>query len=629
MQIKCWGLVIGLICLIVQAGAQTAAPVLQSDTIASVEGYKRDGDRVTPVDVTDKSVPFAKALRVKSAAPSDVTYESAMLWVTKAAVKKGDLLVAHFYVRNTAPKSGPLRVDVTFQLKDEPYTPTLVASAPVDTDAWQSYAIPFRAIMDYPAGVSTFQLRYSLAAQRFEVGGVEVVNHGPVSHPIPAGLAKTFAYYYPGRGDAKAAWRVAALKRIEDSRKGDMAITVVNSKGAPMANAVVSLEQIQSPFVWGTAASAISMVCNVDTGDSARPCPDLDQVDKEPVTPNDYRRLRKELLANFNGVSFYNDLKWTEWHRERQLALDGIAWLKRNKMPLTRGHNLIWPSFTPDFLMPNDVINAKTPAAEVKRVIAAHFKDVLTTLRGQVPEWDVVNEPFTNTDVQGRLASPNVKAIKGVLPVSEVATWFSVARKHDPGALLFVNDFNILDSLNPAKLANDVALVKMVKERGAPVDGIGFQGHFGVSGPVFTDMQKAIDDFSPLVKTMSLTEFDFETLDPSLQRDVMDDVMTFIYSQPKFNLFQMWGFWDGDHWLGNGPLYHHDWALKPSGEVWKRLTQETWRTRANLAADGEGRVTLRTFYGRYKVSVLVLGGKLCVSEVSFVKAGEMVVPADC
>jgi GH35 family endo-1,4-beta-xylanase len=602
--------------------------VLQTDTVATVGGYNGAGDNVTPVSVTEATLPFRKALRVSRATVGENSYAAAMLWTSVTPIKKGDLLIATMYLRNVTPQQGTLNIDLTFQLKDDPYTPTLSSTTPVDTQTWRKYAIPFRAIQDYPAGKSTLQIRYSLAIQSFDVGGVAITNFGQVAQAIPTSISNRFAYYYPGRGDAKATWRTAALARIAAIRRGNMTVRVVDAGGRTIPNAAVSVQQTQSPFVWGTAASAISLVCKVDPADSNRPCPTLDQFDNKPVTPADYRKLRAELLKNFDAGSFYNDLKWTDWHNDQQIALDGIAWMKRNKLPLSRGHNLIWPSFEPDYLMPQDIINRATPAADVKRVIAEHFAQELGVLRGQIPEWDVVNEPFSNTDIQGRLASPNVTAIKGVLTPSAVATWFSDARRLDPKARLFLNEYGIFENYNPAKQGNTVALVKYIQKLGAPVDGIGFQGHFGASGPVFSDMQRVIDEFSPLVKTFSVTEFDFETLDPKLQGDLMEDFMTFIYGQPKFNQFQMWGFWDGDHWLGNAPLYKRDWTLKPSGAVWQRLARNTWRTRANGLTDSKGVYQLNAFYGTYKIAVTV-NGKTCATNANFARSGELVAQASC
>jgi endo-1,4-beta-xylanase len=610
------------------AFAKGEIAVLQPDTVATVDGYNEKGDSVTPISVNAPAVPFKKALRVLRASAGENSYAAVLRWNSVSAVKKGDLLVATLYMRNTTAQKGALNIDLTFQLTGEPYTPTLSSSTPVDTQNWTKYAIPFRAVQDYPAGAASLQIRYSLAAQEFEVGGVAVADYGQIATTIPASISNGFAFYYPGRGDAKAAWRVDALARISAIRQGSMKLRVVDGLGRAMPNAAVNIAQTASPFVWGTAVSAISLVCRVEPSDGNRPCPTKDATGIKPLKPDDYLKLRTALLKNFDAGSFYNDLKWTDWYYDQQIALDGIAWLKRNKLPLSRGHNLIWPSFEPDYLMPRDVINRSTSAADVKRVIAEHFAQQLGLLRGQIPEWDVVNEPFSNTDIQGRIASPNVKPIKGVLPVSAVATWFRDARRFDPTTLLFLNDFGILENFNPAKLMNDVALIKYIKKLGAPIDGLGFQAHFGASGPVFIDMQRAIDALSPLVKTMSVTEFDFETLDPKLQADLMEDVMTYIYSQPKFNLFQMWGFWDGDHWLANAPLFTRNWTLKPSGKVWQRLTRQTWRTVANAVTDVKGEYNGKAFYGTYKITV-TSAGKTCVSNVKFEKSGDVVVPGSC
>jgi endo-1,4-beta-xylanase len=324
------------------APAMATTEILAPETIEAVQGYNDAADTVEPVDVEDKTVPFTRALRVSRATPASYSYAATLIWPTVAPVRKGDLIVATFYVRKLTPTQGSLAIEMTLQQNDEPYTSTLDSTAPVDVDGWQKYAIPVRSNQDYPAGEASFQIRYALQAQSFEVGGVSVINHGTVADPLPPEIVETFAYYYPGRGDPDAPWRQAAEARIADIRQGSMVLRVVDTSGNPVKDAEITLAQSNSLFVWSTAVSALSLVCSAgETEDTQRDCPDEDVLNTTVLTIQDYARLRTELRANFTGASFYNDLKWTDWHFDRELALEGLAWFERNKIAYTRGHNLI------------------------------------------------------------------------------------------------------------------------------------------------------------------------------------------------------------------------------------------------------------------------------------------------
>ena len=54
--------------------------------------------------------------------------------------------------------------------------------------------------------------------------------------------------------------------------------------------------------------------------------------------------------------------------------------------------------------------------------------------RGQIVEWDVVNEPFTN------------HALIDLLGKDVLVDWFKLARQSDPDPRLFLNDYPTLGS---------------------------------------------------------------------------------------------------------------------------------------------------------------------------------------
>ena len=56
-------------------------------------------------------------------------------------------------------------------------------------------------------------------------------------------------------------------------------------------------------------------------------------------------------------------------------------------------------------------------------------------MKGHVIEWDVVNEPVPEHD------------LTDILGKSAMVTWYNAARKADPTALLFVNDYPSPDDI--------------------------------------------------------------------------------------------------------------------------------------------------------------------------------------
>ena len=598
------------------AWAQTGSPVLASDTVGVVGGYDAGAptDTSRRVSVAVAGVPFTEALRYTRGRASGNPWDAAVIWNTAAPVRKGDLLLATFWLRNTGAAGSTLAVQVTFQINRAPWTTSLVSNAPVDRGFWTRYAIPFRATADEATGSASLQLRYGAAAQSFEVGGVAMENFGPVA-VIPAGVSQRFAFYYATRSDYGAAWKVAARQTIERVRKGAMTIRVTDAAGRPVPGAQVQVTQTATNFLWSTAIDARSVIC----GGGGPSCYDL--------SPADQARYRAEIARNFNAASFDNGLKWPEWESERQIALDGLAWIEGKGLRVARGHTLLWPSFEPSFKLPPD-IRPGTPATTVASRIDGHIADEVGTLRGRVPAWDVVNEPFDNYDIAGRLATPVNVAEPGVLGIDAIAHWFTLARQADPAARLFLNDYAIFESYTPARVTYDLALMRDIVGRGATVDGLGLQAHFGQGAPSFADMARTLRDFDPYVSRFSITEFDFETLDPALQADLTRDMMLFAFGTAKMDTFQMWGFWDGRHWLDSAPLFARDWTLKASGRMWQYLTQQVWRTRATLTADASGAASLRALFGRYVFRV-VAGGRSCTVTRGFDADGVVVLPAAC
>ena len=79
-----------------------------------------------------------------------------------------------------------------------------------------------------------------------EMGGLALINYG-TSVPFSSLPQELNNAAYPG-SDANAPWRAQAATRIEQHRKADMTIKVLDDQGNPMANTPVKVEMLRHEF---------------------------------------------------------------------------------------------------------------------------------------------------------------------------------------------------------------------------------------------------------------------------------------------------------------------------------------------------------------------------------------------
>lgn len=369
-----------------------------------------------------------------------------------------------------------------------------------------------------------------------------------------------------GMTAAGQGWRDAAEARIERIRKGELVVQVVRADGKPAAGAPVRVRMTKHAFGWGTAVAGRFLV------------------EEGP----DAERYRRAILDNFNMAVLENDLKWPHWERDRSVALKALEWLHANGIPRVRGHTLVWPGWR---WLPRDLKEmAGDPAALRKRVLD-HIRDEVSATRGLLEDWDVVNEPYTNHDLLDLLGR------------EEMVEWYKAAKEFDPRPVLYLNDFNILEAggRDEAHRKHFYETLQFLLDRGAPVGGIGIQGHFREITPP-EKMLEIMDLFGEFNLPIRITEFDFETKDEKLQAEFTRDFLTVCFSHPRVDAFLMWGFWEGRHWRPAGAMLRKDWSEKPNYAVWRELVHGRWRTDAEGAAGEDGVFRIRAFRGEYEIT---------------------------
>lgn len=547
------------------AGAAESLPAGGTPVVGGIEAFGITGRQeqlgtVTPISVTGQS--FSRAVRLGTQDGANNEWDVQIRAMSTAAVKNGDVLIARFWARCTDSMTGEGATSFVFEIPAEDHRKLVDQRVPIEAN-WREYFLPFRSDTDLPAGAAQACFRMGFDRQTIELADVQVINFGP--NVRLQDLPRT-AMSYSGR-EADAKWRKEANDRIDKIRKGDLKIRVVNSAGAPVANANVQATLVRHAFGFGSC------------------------VTKDQLTGNstDDERCREIAEKYFNRAVFENDMKWPAmWDGPSEQLDKAVTWLLERNIQI-RGHNLHWPSWR---WSPRQLRELESSPGELRRVCDERVTKTVAHFKGKLIQWDVINEPYNNRDLMD------------ILGDAVMTHWFKLARAADPDCKLYLNDFGILDGgTNNAHRAHFYKTISELKASGAPIDGIGIQSHFAAALPPPSQVIAVLDQFTQLGLPIELTEISIALDEQQLQADYMRDFMIAVFSHPNVNGAMLWGFWEGRHWRPTAALWTRDWQLRPLGQAWLDLVHREWKTDAALQTDSTGTAAVRGFLGDYEIKV--------------------------
>lgn len=564
----------GLVIVLGLAGAaQTpgGVPLLADDPLTALRVSSSRGRSEV---VSAEGPGFTRAIRVTVGQPGqpwDVELRASLA----RPVEQQDVGLIAFHARavQSSDETGEVHFTVYAQKASPEWDKSMHATLAVGP-GWQRFAFPFRWIASYESGRAIVAFGMGGRAQAVEVGGIEIAGFG---RDYPIETLPTTRFSYGGR-EPDAAWRRDAARRIDAIRKGDLVVAVVDRDGRPIDGAEVRLELRRHAFPFGSAVAARQLLAASPDGEA-------------------YRRTIEEL---FSSATLENDLKWPPWEGDWGAdfnvpqTLAALEWLKARRMSV-RGHVLVWPGWSN---LPRSItaLRGRPDAATlIPPMVLAHIDDATRRTAAFVEEWDVINEPYANHDLMD-LAGPEI-----------MRAWFQQARRNLPEAPLYLNDYGILSAHGADTAHQDhfEQTARFLLDGGAPLTGLGMQGHFGASPTSIETVKRVLDRFAALGLSIRITEFDVDTDDEQLQADYTRDFLTMVFSHPAVAGFQMWGFWEGAHWRGRAAMFRRDWTEKPNGAAFRRLVNDEWRTRGDGRTDTDGRFGGPAFFGAYDVTVTI------------------------
>ncbi|AZK46486.1 endo-1,4-beta-xylanase [Paenibacillus lentus] len=358
---------------------------------------------------------------------------------------------------------------------------------------------------------------------------------------------------------AEIDWKAEANARIDQLRKGDVQILVTDTQGRPVSGANVEVQQTRQGFPFGSAMSS-TVLSNSQYSDFFK--------------------------NHFNWAVFENESKWyanetSKGNVNYSVADQMMEFAEANDITV-RGHTVHWEV---EEYQPSWVNNLQ--GDELRQAMDDRITSVVNHFKGKFVHWDVNNEMMHGSFFKDRLG-------QSIWPYMYQRT-----KELDPAAKLFVNDYNVISQPGD----NDYKFhIQELLSQGAPIDGIGVQGHFGATiDPIV--VKQRLDNLATLDLPIWISEYDSTQPNENIRADNLEALYRTAFGHPAVEGIMMWGFWAGNHWRGaDAAIVNMDWSLNAAGQRYMELMDE-WTTSESGTTSVNGQYAFRGFHGTYDVTV--------------------------
>jgi endo-1,4-beta-xylanase len=168
------------------------------------------------------------------------------------------------------------------------------------------------------------------------------------------------------------------------------------------------------------------------------------------------------------------------------------------------GHCLVWAKDdrTPPWFF-RDGEKTASPELLMERM-RHHIEMIAGRFRGRLATWDVVNEALD--DGTNYLRPSGWSQACGE---DFIAKAFIYARASAPKALLIYNDYN---NELPGKREKMLKLLRSMREKKAPIDAVGLQGHYEIDRVPFAEIETTLAAIRELGLKVVVSELDIDVI---------------------------------------------------------------------------------------------------------------------
>lgn len=378
----------------------------------------------------------------------------------------------------------------------------------------------------------------------------------------------------------QAKWVDESEKRIEEIRKADLRIIVIDKDGNPVARSPVRIEQLQHAFRWGIRLPR-ELPENLPTAQQMSAAP---------------------LWRSFNAVSLDASTKWPltqpkpgEW--------DFTTVEKRLAFARERNLSARWGSVisTDPGRMPDWVAGLK--GDELRAALDAHTKEVVRRFGRQVDQLDGVTQLIDHHHIEKELG---FAAIRRLYQISDYERTGSTTRA-DVAPTFARSMLAFDDAFAPARLQKALRQVTAFREGFVPFDAMAIEVRFAgglVEAPITRNLEWLGDPGLP-VTVSSLEVSGDSQAEASIN---LETALRAMFSQSCVEGIYFAGLRGRDLQHEEAALIDEDGSLTPSGELIDRMVRQHWWTDITATSDDLGNVRQRIFAGAYRIWVKLPDG---------------------
>ncbi len=458
-------------------------------------------------------------------------------------------------------ETGEARLSWQFKFGNKPFEK--IGQTSSLSQKWKTYYITFEVPTNINSKSLSFQLLFGYPPQKLKIKNLALYKFDQKT--LISSLPQT-SITYEGM-EADASWRKEAARRIDSLRKGNLNIEFTHS-GSKLKDIDVEVKMLDHYFKWGVALRAEELLKD--------------------------KTLVEKVAKGFNLVVLENDLKMKHFDKglSRGKLLQALDILKDKNIDV-KGHVLLWPGYNH---LPANYKNM--PPTKVEENVMNHIKEILAATEGRVSHWDVVNEVYTNQDLQKKNGSEDV-----------LFKPFTFMKKTYPSLGRYINEYGIISQggFNKTKQEWYYDFAKRIDAKtGNALDGIGIQSHIGSDLTPPKRILEILDFYAPLKKRIAISEFTLDVKDPAIRKIYTEDFLFAAFSHPSVKEFLFWGMIDDDD-RGRVDIYKKDGSVGSMGTAFFGLVKTLWTTNVIEKTSTKGRIGTRAFYGTYEYKYNVNG----------------------